>query len=119
MLSAPGRCVDATIVMGGPEALSWRDVVAIYEEVTGRAIDVRTVAPGQPLPGLPDVVAQLAAGLDTYDSPLPMDDACATYGVELTSAREFAARARVAATAVSSASSATSPTTCALPRSNG
>lgn len=88
---------NATLVVGGPEALSWRDVVAIYEEVTGRSIDVRTVAPGQPLPGLPDVVAQLAAGLDAYDSPIPMDDACATYGVRLTTAREFAGRARVAA----------------------
>lgn len=85
---------NATVVVGGPEPLSWRDVVGIYEEVEGRSIEVRTVPPGSSLPGLPDIVSRLAAGFDTYDSPIPMHDACATFGVNLTPAREFAARER-------------------------
>lgn len=84
--------VDTTLVVGGPDPLSWRDVVGIYEKATGRTIEVRTIAPGQPIPGLPEVVSQLAAGFETYDSPIPMDEAAATYGVSLTSARDFARR---------------------------
>lgn len=83
---------NATLVVGGPDPLTWRDVVKIYEEETGRTIDVRTIPPGQLIPGLPEVVSQLAAGFDTYDSPIPMDETAATYGVALTSAREFARR---------------------------
>lgn len=83
---------NATLVVGGPDPLSWRDVVGVYEEATGRSIEVRMIPPGTQIPGLPDVVSQLAAGFDTYDSPIPMDEACATYGVELTSARDFARR---------------------------
>ena len=83
---------NTILTLGGPDALSWRDVVRIYEEVTGRTIEVRTVSPGEPIPGVPDVVSQLAAGFEHYDSPVPMDEACATFGVSLTSAREFARR---------------------------
>ena len=48
--------------------------------------------PGTALPGLPEVVSQLAAGFETYDSPIPMAETCRTYGVSLTSAAEFARR---------------------------
>src|SRR5690606_7407225 len=73
---------NATLVVGGPDPLSWRDVVGVYEEATGRSIEVRTIPPGAHLPGLPEVVSQLAAGFDTYDSPIPMDETCATFGVQ-------------------------------------
>lgn len=54
--------------LGGPEALSWRDVVGTYERVLDRRIEVSTVQPGEPVPGLPEVVAGIMAGLETYDS---------------------------------------------------
>ncbi len=36
---------DQTLVIGGPEPVSWRDVVAIAEGILGRSIPVQTVAP--------------------------------------------------------------------------
>lgn len=88
---------DVMIVIGGPEGLSWRDVVAVFERAVGREIPVRTIEPGESLPGLPDVVSQLAAGMDTYDSVVDMEQAARRYGVQLTPVETFARRATSAA----------------------
>ena len=45
---------------------------------------MRFVQPGEPVPFLPESVQGLVASQDTYDSPLPMADTAATYGVTLT-----------------------------------
>ncbi|HSJ62944.1 MAG TPA: SDR family oxidoreductase [Gemmatimonadaceae bacterium] len=81
---------NATIQIGGPEALTFRDVVRQYERATGHPIEVRGVPPGDPIPGLPEPVWGIAAGLETYDSIIPMDETAVTYGIELTSAEVFA-----------------------------
>lgn len=47
--------------------------------------------PGAPLPGLPDVVAQFAALMETYDSPLDTTETASAFGVRLTSVEEYAA----------------------------
>lgn len=78
--------------LGGPEALSWRDVVATYERVLERDIPVNWVAPGDPVPGLPDPMPALLAAQETYDSAVPMEETATQYGVELTSLEEFARR---------------------------
>ena len=83
---------NATMVIGGPEAVTLRDVVRAYESALGRSIEVRSVAAGEPIPGLPDIVSGLAAALETFDSPVPMGETSRTYGVRLTSVAEFAAR---------------------------
>lgn len=86
---------NATIVIGGPEAVTFRDVVRAYEEAAGREFAVRSVAPGEPIPGLPEPVWGIAAALETFDSPIPMDDTARRFGVTLTSVRDFA-RSRLA-----------------------
>jgi NADH dehydrogenase len=75
---------NATIPIGGPEAVSWRDVVAGVGQVIGRDVPVRFVSPGEPIPLVPDAVQGLMAMQDTYDSPVPMAHIAATYGVALT-----------------------------------
>jgi len=72
---------NATIPIGGPEAVSWRQIVAGVGQVIGREIPVRFVQPGEPVPFVPEAVQQSMAVQDTYDSPLPMDTIAATYGV--------------------------------------
>ncbi len=74
----------ATIVIGGPEAVSWLDVVDAVGQVIGRELPVRFVQPGEPLPFLLEAVQAPAAALDSYDSPVPMAATAATYGVTLT-----------------------------------
>lgn len=80
---------NATLVIGGPEAVTLRDVVRIYGEVLGREIDVNSVAPGEPIPGLPPAVGGIAAALETYDSPIPMDQLSRSYGIPATGVRSL------------------------------
>jgi uncharacterized protein YbjT (DUF2867 family) len=76
---------DQTLVIGGPEAVSWQDIVATTERLSGRPVPVTCLSPDDSLPGLPDVVSGLMASFDTYDSPLEMAELSRTYGVTLTS----------------------------------
>jgi uncharacterized protein YbjT (DUF2867 family) len=80
------------LAIGGPQALSWRDVVAIYEPLLGRAIPIQTVAPGEVVAGLPPVASGLMAAMESYDSPLDMAETASIFGVELTSVATFARR---------------------------
>jgi len=102
MLAAIGNpaASNQKLLLGGPQPLSFRDAVAIYERVLGHQIQVRSVAPGEPVPGLPQMVAQLLAGLDTYDSPIDMTETTRTFGIQLTPLEEIARRT---ATSVGSA----------------
>ncbi len=94
MLAAIGNpaAINQKLFLGGPQPLSFRDAVAIYERVLGHQIQVRSVTPGEPVPGLPQMVAQLLASLDTYDSPIDMTETARTFGIQLTLLEEVARR---------------------------
>jgi uncharacterized protein YbjT (DUF2867 family) len=92
--------INQKLLLGGPQPLSFRDAVAIYERVLGHQIQVRSVAAGSPVPGLPQMVAQLLAGLDTYDSPIDMPQTARTFGIQLTPLEEVARRAATSAASV-------------------
>jgi len=77
------------LVIGGPDAISWRDAVAAFEHELGREIPVRTVRPGEPVPGMPEQVNGLFQMLETYDSPLDMAAMAVTYGVTPTELKDF------------------------------
>ena len=83
---------DQWVPLGGPEPLSWHDIVATCERVLGRPIPLRSVEPGEPLPGLPDVVAGLLTAMDSYDSPLDMTATARTHGVRPTPLEEVVRR---------------------------
>jgi NADH dehydrogenase len=75
------------IEIGGPDALSWRDVVAAYERVLGRSIPVQWIPMGEllpdlpPAPGLTEMLSGLMAALETFDTPLAMGEVSRTFGV--------------------------------------
>lgn len=77
------------LVIGGPEAVSWRDVVAAFERELARDIPVRTVSPGEPVPGMPDLLTGFLALLETYDSQLDTADLAGRYGVVPTRLSEW------------------------------
>jgi uncharacterized protein YbjT (DUF2867 family) len=87
------------IPVGGPEAVSWRDIVATYERVAGRAIPTSWIAPGEllpnlpPVPGLTELVSGLLAALETFDSPVDMTETSRTFGVDPTTLEAFVAGA--------------------------
>ncbi len=85
------------LLLGGPQPLSLRDAVAVYERVLGHQIPIRSVAPGEPVPGLPETAVQLLAGLDSYDSVIDMAGTARTFGVRLTPLEEVVRRATTTA----------------------
>ena len=95
ILAAIGNpaAINQKLLLGGPHPFSFRDAVAIYERVLGHQIQVRSVAAGEPVPGLPQMVAQLLAALDTYDSPIEMTETARTFGIQLTPLEEVARQA--------------------------
>ena len=83
---------NQTLVLGGPEGLSWRDIVARVGQVVGRDLPLRFVAPGEPVPGVPDGAQPLMIGLEAYDSVVDMTGPSSALGVELTPFEVTAAR---------------------------
>ena len=77
------------LAIGGPEPLSWRDVVATYERVLGRSIPVEFVALGEPVPSLPDPMPALLAGMETYDSVVEMEETSSIFDTPLTRLETF------------------------------
>ena len=77
------------LAIGGPEALTWHEVVATYERVLERSIPVEYVAIGEPVPGLPDPMPAMLAGMETYDSVVEMEETSRTFGVPLTTLETF------------------------------
>jgi uncharacterized protein YbjT (DUF2867 family) len=76
--------------LGGPQAVTYLDVVEIFGKVVGRPLEVLHVAPGEPVPGLPDAALPLAAGFNFYESIVPMQELAEEFGVKLTGVEEFA-----------------------------
>ncbi len=80
---------NQTLYIGGPHPFSWLDVVAAFEKVLGRDVPVRTIPPGESIPGLPDIVSELAAALASYDSPMDVSELARTYRVAPTTLADF------------------------------
>lgn len=78
------------IVLGGPEALSWSEIVDQASLILGSPIPVSALAPGDPIPTLPPLVAQLvgnlAAGLEEQDVMFDTSETARKYGIALTPA---------------------------------
>ena len=83
------EAMNRHLPLGGPEAVSWHDVVAAFERVLGREIPMVSLKPGQPLPGLPEIIGHLMAGLEMYDSVIETAETARTFGVKQTGLDEF------------------------------
>ena len=54
------------LVLGGPADVSWRDVVDEFSRALGTQLPVQFVAPGEAIPGLPEIVQPVLAAMETY-----------------------------------------------------
>lgn len=82
--------IDQRLLLGGPEAMSFRDVVATYERVLGREIVVKNAVPGEPVPGMLDVIANFLASFDMFESPMDTTELARTFDIRLTPLEEVA-----------------------------
>lgn len=80
---------NETLVIGGPEALSWWDVISSFEKELGREVPAETVPLGTPLPGFPEAMTEVVQGLEMYDSPIEMDELSRTFEVTPTPLADF------------------------------
>jgi len=84
------------LVLGGPTAISFADVVAKTGAMMGRRLEVEDLAPGAPIPTLPppadQVIGNLAAGLEQQDGVIEMTETAREFGVTLTTAETVLAR---------------------------
>lgn len=79
----------SVLPIGGPQPISWVDVIASFENELGHPLRVRTVSPEDASPTLPAFVIDLLAALDSYDSPLDMTGMRAAYAVEATPLADY------------------------------
>jgi NADH dehydrogenase len=75
---------DARLVLGGPQPLSLRDVVRIYEGVLDREVAIQTFQPGKLVPGLDEFQTFLLAGYNAFESPVDMSEIRRIFDIELT-----------------------------------
>jgi NADH dehydrogenase len=82
--------INRRLILGGPDALSWTDIVQTTGTIVGRDVDVEIIQPGSPIPTLPPPVDQLigtlAAGLEQQDVILDTTEIARELGVTLTPA---------------------------------
>ena len=96
------RVVDAGagagehIPIGGPAAISWRDVLAAYERACGRSIGCER---DSTIAGMPEPQLQLLRSLELFDSPIDMSAVIARFGLTLTAINDYAARSVTGSTA--------------------
>jgi NADH dehydrogenase len=87
--------MNQRVIIGGPEPISMRDVVAAYERVLERSIPVQSVAPGElipdlpPVPGLAETVSGMVAALEMFDSPIDVAETARVFGVRPTPLEEY------------------------------
>ncbi|MEP6598760.1 MAG: SDR family oxidoreductase [Actinomycetota bacterium] len=86
------RAHNRVLVLGGPQPVTWHDVVAAHERVLGRQIEVRHLPIGDALPGYPDFVSGFMTLLESYDSIIPMDALVQEFGVRQVSLDESVPR---------------------------
>jgi NADH dehydrogenase len=86
------RAHNRVLVLGGPQAVTWHDVIAAHERVQGRPIEVRYLPLGGVLPGLPDFVSGFLNLLETYDSVIEMGSLAQEFEVRQVTVDEYIAR---------------------------
>jgi NADH dehydrogenase len=77
---------DKRIPIGGPEALSWQDVVAKASGVLGKPLQVNLAQPGEPIPFMPPGIDQIMIYQEQYESVIEMERLSETFGVSPTPA---------------------------------
>ena len=81
--------INQRLVLGGPEPLSWRGIVDTFGQVLGQELPVQFVTPGESVPGLPEIVPPVLAAMETYNSPIPMDETARIFGVQQATLTSF------------------------------
>jgi NADH dehydrogenase len=83
---------NAYLSLGGPQALSWKDILATFERFTGCTAKVSMIKPGETVPGQPYWVTQMMPMFEAYEAIQDMSELSKVYGVPGTTLEEFTQR---------------------------
>lgn len=82
------EAIGRRVVLGGPDALSFRDVVAMTARIVDAAVPVRNISPGEPIASLPSpldqMIGALAASLEEQDVVIDTTEVASLFGITLT-----------------------------------
>ncbi len=80
---------NAFVELGGPEALSWLEVVQRCEAVLGQPVPVRSLSAGDEVAGLPPDFIGMLLDTDQFDSVVDMTDTARIFNLALTRVEDF------------------------------
>lgn len=84
---------NAEIWIAGPASASYTEAVEAVGRTLGQPLPIRYVAPGEPVPLLPEAAGQIMAASELGpDQHIDMRQTAATFGITPTSVETFAAR---------------------------
>lgn len=86
------HAINRRLVIGGPDALSFRDAARAFARVLGRDVPVESVQPGEPVLHLPEAMSRMLPGFEIGDTAVDTSDLAKAFGVELTTLDDFARR---------------------------
>jgi uncharacterized protein YbjT (DUF2867 family) len=70
------RAADRKLLLGGPTAHSWSEIVQMCSQRLGRPVETRDANPGEPLPGFPPplghILGAMLAGMERADVIMEM-----------------------------------------------
>jgi NADH dehydrogenase len=78
------------LLMGGPEPISFVDIVERVGKVLGQELPVNFVPPGSPIPLIPEPLWGFLYFIESYELNIDMSELPTTYGVTLTSVEALA-----------------------------
>jgi uncharacterized protein YbjT (DUF2867 family) len=81
---------NADVYIGGPAAYNWIEIIKTVGDVIGSQIPATFVAPGSPIPLLPEAMWGLLYAMETFESNIPMAETSKIYGINPTSLESFA-----------------------------
>lgn len=82
--------INQYLTISGPQALSYREVVSIFEQALRRSIPLNFVAPGETVPGLPPTMSEMLAA--DFDMIVDSGETARKFGVHQTSLEEVVRR---------------------------
>jgi uncharacterized protein YbjT (DUF2867 family) len=78
------------LLLGGPEPISFVDIVGAVERVLDKELPVNFVPPGAPIPLVPEALCGFLYFLESYEMKIDMSELAKTYGVTLTTVEQLA-----------------------------
>jgi uncharacterized protein YbjT (DUF2867 family) len=84
------QALNTSIPLNGPGSYTYREIIGLIETATGQSIEVKTVAPGEAVPGMPPLVSDLWAGLGSAGDMIIDTSAVAErYGIKLVRLEDY------------------------------